>query len=152
MLFFEVKVKYDKMMENGVIKSVTETYALDALSFTEAEARITDKMRPYISGEFQVMAEKRANYSEAVLDDEGDLFFLVKYNYITVDPTTEKEKRSPNYVLFRQPDIDNAKEKAHDHMRRCMVDYEIEFIKETKIVDVFLYSDVKMSVEAAPTE
>lgn len=36
--WFETKVRYDKTMENGAIKKVTEAYMVDALSFTEAEA------------------------------------------------------------------------------------------------------------------
>ena len=36
--WFECKVTYEKMMENGLQK-VSEPYLVDALSFTEAEAR-----------------------------------------------------------------------------------------------------------------
>ena len=52
--WFECKVKYDKMMENGMQKKVTEPYMVDALSFTEAEARIIKEMTPFISGDFSV--------------------------------------------------------------------------------------------------
>ncbi len=69
MRFFEVKVKYDKMLETGAVKTVTETYALDALSFTEAEAKITDKMRPFIQGSFEVTAEKIAPYTNLIRGD-----------------------------------------------------------------------------------
>lgn len=140
MLFFEVRVKYDKMMENGVIKRVTEAYAVDAMSFTEAEARITDQMRPYIQGNFEVVAEKRAKYNEIKFND-GDLFFLVKYNLITINEAGQ-EKRSPLHVMFRQYNIDDAKKEARQHMKESMVDYEIEFIKETKIMDVFMRDPV----------
>jgi len=51
-LWFECKVRYDKMMENGTVKKVNEPYLVDALSFTEAEARIIEEMTPFISGEF----------------------------------------------------------------------------------------------------
>ena len=37
-LWFETKVRYDKTMDNGAQKKVTESYMVDALSFTEAEA------------------------------------------------------------------------------------------------------------------
>ena len=52
--WFETKVKYDKMMEDGTMKPVPETYVVDALSFTEAEERITEEMSSYVSGEFDV--------------------------------------------------------------------------------------------------
>ena len=141
MLFFEVRVKYDKMMENGVVKRVTEAYAVDAMSFTEAEERITDQMRPNIQGEFEVVAEKRAKYNE-IKFDKGDLFFLVKFNLITTNDA-DQEKRAPLHVMFREQDFDEAKKAARLYMKESLVDYEIEFIKETKIMDVFLRDPVK---------
>ena len=140
MRFFEVKVKYDKMQDNGALKAVTETYALDALSFTEAEAKITDQMRPFIQGEFEVVAEKRAKYTEIKFDD-GDIFFLVKFNLITTNDAGQ-EKRAPLHVMFRENDFDEAKKAAKTYMNESMVDYEIEFIKETKIMDVFMRDPV----------
>ena len=62
--WFECKIRYEKTMENGMNKKVTEPYLVDALSFTEAEARIIEEMTPFISGEFTVSDIKRANYSE----------------------------------------------------------------------------------------
>ncbi|MBR1882037.1 MAG: DUF4494 family protein, partial [Muribaculaceae bacterium] len=46
MSWFECKVKYDRMLDTGIQKTVTEPYMVDALSFTEAEARITEEMQP----------------------------------------------------------------------------------------------------------
>ena len=134
--FFEVKVKYDKVLEDGKEKRVSETYAIDAMTFSEAEARITKEMQPYITGEFFVAAEKRAQYDEVVFN-EGDIFFLVKYVFITIDELG-KEHRTAQYVLFRDTTIDGAKESAREHMRQTPIDYEIESIKETKILDAFL--------------
>ena len=70
--WFECKIRYDKIMENGAIKKVTEPYLVDALSFTEAEARIIEEMTPYISGEFSVSAVKRTKISEIFWDDSAD--------------------------------------------------------------------------------
>ena len=139
MTFFEVKIKIDKVLEDGTEKNVSETYAVDALSFTEAEARITERMHPYIIGDFEVTHEKKAQYREVVLND-GDLFFLVKYNLITIDESTGKERRNAMYVLFRDDSIDKAKEHARSYMKASVTDYEIESIKETKIVDVLIKS------------
>ena len=58
--WFECKIRYEKTMENGMNKKVTEPYLVDALSFTEAEARIIEEMTPFISGEFTVSDIKRA--------------------------------------------------------------------------------------------
>ena len=58
--WFICKVKYGKMLENGLQKKVTEAYLVDALSFTEAEARIIEEIQPYITGNFTVADIKRA--------------------------------------------------------------------------------------------
>ena len=62
--FYEVKIQYQEMQEEGKEKKVTEQYVVEALSFTEAESRIIEEMTPYISGEFDVVAEKIAPYSQ----------------------------------------------------------------------------------------
>ena len=84
--WFECKIRYEKIMENGMNKKVTEPYLVDALSFTEAEARIIDEITPYISGEFTVSDIKRANYSELFPCDEdaADRWFKCKLWFITL--------------------------------------------------------------------
>lgn len=150
MRFFEVKVKLDKVQADGTTKTVSETYALDAMTFTEAETRITKEMQPYITGDFAVVGEKIAQYNEVVFNG-GELFFLVKYNFITVDEVTGKEKRTPMFVLFQEEDIDKAKQHARDHMKGSLMDYEIVVIKETKIVDVFTL-DTSLDLAMAENE
>ena len=137
MRFFEVKVKLDKVQADGSIKSVSETYAIDAMTFTDAEARVTKEMQEYVTGDFEVVAEKRAQFSNVVFNG-GDLYFLVKYNLITIDEVTMKERRKALYVLFQEENIDRCKEHAREYMKGCVCDYEIESIKETKILDVFM--------------
>ena len=70
--WYECKVKFEKTLENGIQKKVTETYLVDAMSFTEAENRIIEEMTPYISGEFEVTAVKKNRISELFADPEGD--------------------------------------------------------------------------------
>ena len=62
--WFECKVRYDQTQENGSQKAVTEQYVVDALSFAEAEKRITEEMASYISGGFEVTDVKKAAYKE----------------------------------------------------------------------------------------
>ena len=63
MKLFECGIRYEKTLENGMQKKVTELYIVDALSFTEAESRIIGEMSCFISGEFAVVSEKITNYS-----------------------------------------------------------------------------------------
>lgn len=137
MEFFEVKVKYDRTREDGTDGSVIENYAVDALLFTEAEARVTKEMQPYITGDFMIKAIKRAPYGELV-SNGGDKYFLVMYNIITIDERSGKEKKSPMSVLFQEESIDDAKDSARSYMKSSVLDYELVCVKETKLLDVFL--------------
>ena len=92
--YFEVTIKYEKQAEEGRIVKVSEKYLVDALSFTEAEARITEEMKLFISGEFTVSAIKRANYSELFESSNGDKWFKSKVNFITLDEEKGIEKKS----------------------------------------------------------
>ena len=151
MRFFEVKVKYDKQLETGAVKTVTETYALDALSFTEAEAKITDKMRPFIQGSFEVTAEKIAPYTN-YLRGESDLYYQVKYTFTSVNEITGAEsKKHLETILINAEDFDEAKAKAVSYQHECVLDWQIDTLKETSIVDVYTYLDnVDISVSTAP--
>ena len=153
MRFFEVKVKYDKMLETGAVKTVTETYALDALSFTEAEAKITDQMRPFIQGSFEVTAEKIAPYTNLIRGD-SDLYYQVKYTFTSVNEITGAEsKKHLETILINAEDFDEAKAKAVAYQHECVLDWQIDTLKETSIVDVFTYLDnMDVTVEAVPRE
>lgn len=138
--WFECKIRYDKVAENGMNKKVTEPYLVDALSFTEAEARIIEKINPFISSEFTVTAIKRANYSELFPNDNGDKWFKCKLQFITLDEKTAREVKIPTNVLVQADNIDEAKKSLDEGMKGTMADYVVESVIETKIMDVYLYS------------
>lgn len=110
-IFFECKVRYEKMMEDGMYKKVTETYVVDALSFTEAEGRIIEEMKPYVGDkEMEVTAIKIASYKEVFFSDaafdfsdaaSGNKFYKVRCNFITLDEKSGKEKRQPSTTSYR---------------------------------------------------
>ena len=93
--WFECKVKYEKTMENGLVKKVNEPYLVDALNFTEAERRIIEEITPFMTGEFEVSDIKRARYAElfeAPGDDSADRYFRAKLVFITLDEKSGKGK------------------------------------------------------------
>ena len=136
-MFFEVGVRFDKTMENGTIKQVTEMYLVDALSFTEAEARITEFMQPYIVGDFRVVKEKITNISEVVTsnDPTADRWYKIKHNIITINEKTGAEKKEPQYLLFEASSNDNARERYSHYVQNWMADVELDTIAETKYMD-----------------
>lgn len=139
MILFECGIRYDKTLENGMEKKVTELYIVDALSFTEAEKRITEEMTPYISGEFEVVSEKITKYSELVETPNGDRWYKAKVNYLTLDEKTGREKKQAIFYLVQACDIDQARTRLTEYMKGSMADWECEALQETKIMDVFLY-------------
>lgn len=135
--WFECKVRYDKMQENGSVKKVNEPYLVDALSFTEAEARIIEEQTPYISGDFSVAAVKRTKIAEIFYDEEGDKWYLAKVAFITIDEKTAVEKRSIAQMLVQAKNFRNALDNLVEGMQGTMADYEVVSIAETPIMDVY---------------
>ena len=147
--WFECRIKYEKVMENGMNKNVTEPYLVDALSFTEAEARIIEEMTPYISGEFTVNDINRAGYSELFFseDAKADRWFRCKLTFITLDEKSGSEKRTSTNVLVQASDLRDAVKKLDDGMRGSMADYLIDSVTETAIMDVYPYKADKNESE-----
>ena len=135
--WFECKVRYDKLQENGAAKKVTEAYLVDALSFTEAETRITEEETPFISGEFSISAVKRTKIAEIFWNEAGDRYYLVKCAFITIDEKTAKEKRSNSLILVQASDFKNAYDNFMEGMKGTMADFEIVQISETPYMDVY---------------
>ena len=140
--WFECKVRYDKVQENGSSKKVNEPYLVDALSFTEAEARIIEEMKPFISGDFSVSAVKRTKIAEIFRDDTADRWYLVKVAFITIDEKTAVEKKSVSTMLVAGSDFKSAYDNFIEGMKSTLADYEIQSISETMIMDVY---DAKLS-------
>jgi len=140
MNWFECKISYEKMMENGVQKRVTEPYLVDALSFTEAEARIIEEMKPYISGEFTVVDIKRARIAELFFNDNGDRYFRFKVFFISLDEVSGAEKKTAAQMLAQASDIKDAISVLENGMKGTLADYVIASVSETSIMDVFRFS------------
>ena len=136
--WFECKVKYDKLVENGQQKTVTEPYLVDALSFTEAEARIIDEVSTLVNGEMKVTAVKRTNIAEIFWDEaDGDRLYKVKVNFIIIDEKTAVEKKTANFIMVQANGFKAACDNFMQGMKGTMADFEIASITETAILDVF---------------
>ena len=139
--WFECKVSFEKVLENGMQKKVTEPYLVDALSFTEAEARITEEMTPFISGEFTVFDISRAHYSEIFTseEDSADKWYAGRLAFVVLDEKTAKEKRTYTNVLVQAADLRDAMKKVDEGMKNTMAEYQSIALKETAIMDVYPY-------------
>lgn len=135
--WFECKVRYDKMVENGLTKKVNEAFLVDALSFTEAEARIIEERTPFISGEFSVSAVKRTKISEIFWDENAERWYLVKVAFITIDEKTAAEKRTTSLVLVGADNFGESFKRFMEGMKGTMGDFEIVSIAETPYLEVY---------------
>ena len=149
--WIECKIKYGKQLEDGSMKSVTEQYVVDAMSFAEAEKRIIEEMAPRISGEYEVTDVKKASYKEVFFDDgyrfHTERWYKAKLDFITIDERTEKEKRSRVTYLVNAATLKDAFRNIETVMSGTMIDYDAASISETKIMDVFLYDNRNVSKE-----
>ena len=139
--WFECKVKYEKTLDTGVIKTVTEPYLVDALSFTEAENRFIEQLKPYISGEFSVTDIKRAKIAEMFDSemDSDDRWYKAKVAFVTMDEKKGVEKRSYQTMLVKAGTLRGALKNLEDGMKGTMSDWEVVSLADTPILDVFHY-------------
>lgn len=137
--WFECKIKYDKTMEDGLIKTVTETYLVDAISFTEAEKHFIEEIEPFMSGEFIVTDIKRARLSELMESEDltDDKWFKARVAYITIDDKKGTEKRAVQSILIQAKDFRTSLKNLDKGMHGTLGDWVIVSISETKIVDIF---------------
>ena len=148
-MWFECRIKYEKTMDDGLQKKVSETYVVDALSFTEAEQRIMEEMSSYISGEFEVADIKKAAYKEIFFSDAemADRWYKTKLQFITIDEKTEKEKRSAVNYLVQAGTLNGAVKNIDEVMGGTMIDYVIASVSESTLMDVFEYGKDKKEDE-----
>ena len=140
-MWFECKIRYEKVMEDGLQKKVNENYVVDALSFSEAETRITEEMSAYISGESEVADIKKAVFKEVFFTDDNiaDKWYKAKLQFITIDEKTEKEKRSTVTYLVQAGSMNGAMKNIDEVMGGTMIDYVVASVAETTIMDVYEY-------------
>ncbi len=137
--WFECKIKYEKTAEEGKIVKVSEGYLVDAMSFTEAEARIIEEMKPFISGEFEVANIKRSRINEMFFNENGDKWYRSKVNFVTLDEEKGIEKRTGVSMMVQASDMADALKGLVEGMKGSLADYEIASITETAIIDVYKY-------------
>ena len=64
--FFNTTVKYQKQNDEGLLKEITEQYLVDAVNFTEAEAKVIEYLAPEVSGGVSVARVSKTNISSII--------------------------------------------------------------------------------------
>lgn len=139
--WFSVRVVYDTENEKGMLVKQKEVYLIDALSFTEAEARVIGEVTPYAKSGLRVTAMKIEDIAEIFNDDIQDgKWYRVKVMYITIDEKTGKAKKESHSFLVIGHSTEDASQRLHVRMKGTMVEYEIHTVSETQFMDVYFYS------------
>lgn len=136
-IWIEASARLHRMMENGQTKKVTEQYLVEALSMSEAEAIVTEKLTPFAGDNLTVSATRESNVSEIFYNEHCDKWYRVKSAFVTVDEKSGKEKKAMFHYMVQATDFQNALNNFLDGMKGIMSDYEIISIAETKILEVF---------------
>ena len=139
--WFECKIRYEKIMEDGLPKKINDVYVVDALSFSEAEERIMEEMLPYNLVDIEIVDVKIAPYREVFFADSdlADKWYKAKLAFITIDEKTDKEKKTSVFYLVNAGNINSAIKNIDEVMGGTMIDYQTLNVSETNIMDVFEY-------------
>jgi len=151
--WFECKIQYEKLSpDDGKQKKSTDTYLVDALSFTEAEARLIKEVTPYMTGDFTVANIKRSRIYEIFDSPEGDRWYRAKVLFIILDEEKGIEKKVPSNMLIQASDIQTALVRLNEGMKGTMSDFEVASISDTPILDIFPYGADGAKGEEADTQ
>lgn len=136
--WFEVTLKYERMLDDGSNKKVSDTYVTEAISFSEAEKRIISEIGKSVRGGIEVKKMTTASYKEVVFSDNpsDEHWFKAKVSFITLDEKSGKEKRTTIQYLLQADTFDDAVTHINDFMRSSG-DFLTATVSETKILDVY---------------
>ncbi|MEP2056569.1 MAG: DUF4494 domain-containing protein [Maribacter litoralis] len=140
--WYECKIKYRKLDDaSGMLKVKTEPFLVDAISYTEAESRITEEMSVNLSDteEIKITNIKVANYAEIHPFENSDRWFKSKVSLIAFDEESGKERKTNMYLLVQANDVKEAYDNTMSVMKDTMGEYSVPSISESPIMDVFPY-------------
>ncbi len=138
--WFESKAKYMKVSESGKEQMVTENFLLDAVSFTDAEARMIWQLQQLVrKNEFSVVDIKKSKIAEIFSYDTGEWWFKVTINLVTVDEEAGREKKIRTFYLIMADDINEALKRLDESLSYLVIPYVVSAIAVSTIVDVFPY-------------
>lgn len=150
MSWFECKIKYDKNMggEQGVAR-VSEAYLVDAMSFTEAEERITKEMMPFISGDFEVANIRKIRIYEMIQNPKGDRWYRAKVNMIVYNDENQTEKTVSHPMFVQAATLKDALQTLELGMKDTLAEWEAVSLIETPVMDVYFYDP---NAKTAPSD
>ena len=135
-MYYEIKTQYNKLGEDGQPKKVTESFLVDALSCTEAEAIGITEVQPFSTDSFKVCNIRETKIAELFQRDVEGKWYACRLAMV-VEADNGKEKRIPVLIYVRAVDVNDAEEFVMLQLKKSMADWVVVGVTETRIIDVF---------------
>lgn len=133
------KVSYERQADEMGMKKVTESYLVDALSFTEAEERVIKEVTPFVSvGELEVVNIRPMRLAELLLDEESGKYYRAKVDLTTID-TAGQERKVGTAMVVQADSLLEGTKSLLAHLDSGVSAYELVSIGELDILDVYQY-------------
>ena len=149
--WFLCKVKYKKEDEKGMLKNMSEQYLVDALSFTEAEARIYEELSSVIRGEFLISNLSKSRLVDVFEYEDGEYWYKCKTTYVSADDDSGKERKVTNYMLVSASDVKEAYARIEENLTGMLVPYRIPEVVETPIMEIFRFKSSEARENEIPS-
>lgn len=150
--WFECKVKYQKIDENGRERPVNENFLLDAVSFTDAETRIIAMMQTMVRGEFAVTDIRKSKIAEVFPFEAGEWWYRATINLVAIDEEAGREKKLRSVYLIQADDIREALDRLDESLSFLIVPYVVSSLAVSIIADVFPYMPGQQIIQGEPKE
>jgi hypothetical protein len=138
--WFECKFKYNREDQNGGFTTVTEVYLIDAVSFTDAEARVYEEIGSNFR-EFVLLTVSKYRVHELVINEEGLTWYKCKVAITSLDEKAGKEKKLKQMILVNGNNLREAYDRVEDLFADSTSDYQILEIITTNIVEILPYHE-----------
>lgn len=134
MLFYEIKVAYERQTGEDNPGKVKETYLLEGVNCADVETRLMTELKPYIFGDVEVTSCRKAQFYDLIDSPEGDRWFKGRVELITVEDNG-KETRKTVSILIQASSIAHALKGLNAHL--AALDCEIVSITRSPILEVY---------------
>lgn len=134
MLFYEIKVAYERQTGEDNPGKVKETYLLEGVNCTDVEGRLMTELKPYIFGDIEVKGCKQVQFYDLLESPEADRWFKARVELITVEDSG-KETRKTVSILVQASTIAQALKNLMAYL--TTLDCELVSIQRSPILEVY---------------
>lgn len=137
--WYLTQVKFTKEFTDGTLKRTTDPHLINAMSFTEAEARAHFEVGQYVRGEFIVKSIAKQDFEDIFRYEDTDKWFKAVIEMTSEDADTGKEKKLKNNYLIEAETVAQAGERLEGSLIGLMATWSVKKIEETGIIEVHAY-------------